>query len=58
MDWKVILTALSLLRELLKFLKERRNCKCNSEKARRLAFIRDQVKAANSEGREDLEIIV
>lgn len=57
MNWKVILAGLSLLRELIKYLRERKKCDCPDTQAHTMRVITEQIKTARTEN-ADLKIIV
>lgn len=57
MNWRVILAGLSLLRELLAYLRKRKDCTCPKAQASEISKIRDDVAMA-TELDKDLEIII
>ncbi len=57
MNWKVILIGISLLRELLRYLREHKNCATANKQKEELEKIKKSIETARSESKE-LTIIV
>ena len=52
MNWKVILAALALLKELIRYLSERKKCDCPKTKVHELKTITEKIAKARKEDKE------
>lgn len=52
MNWKVILAALALIKELISYLSERKKCDCSKTKVHELKTITQEIAKARKEDKE------